>query len=141
MTGSTYAPQRWSDVETSKVQPDTIGIKGTAAANTTTNIDTKIADDVLIRSVEPIIANMNFGDTITVSVVDVDGVYFPAGTVISSPVQNWNVQTSTQIQEDYQSISPFKMLGGLYVRIAYTNTNALVAASVEINFQFLKVLV
>lgn len=141
MTGSTYAPQTWEDVQASKVQPDVIGIKGTANANSTTNIDTQVADDVLIRGIQPIINGMNFGDTITISIIDKDGIYFPANTVVSTPVQNYNVETSSQDQKEYKSAAPFKMLGGLYLRIAYTNTNALVAATVEVNFEFLKVLI
>ena len=128
MIGSTYSPQTWSDVQAKLVKPNVIGIQGSIPSNTTVNIDTRIADDSLFRGVKLIALNTTFGDTVNVRVVDVDGIYSPAGTVLSSPVLNFNISSDQQLQADYESIAPFKILGGLYLRITYVSTGGLLSA-------------
>lgn len=129
MVGSTYAPQTWDSVMASMVKPSVMGVQGSIPSNTTVSIDTKITDDALFRGVKLIAMNTTFGDTVSVKVVDVDGVYFPAGTVLSSPVLNFNVSSDQQLQADYESVAPFKILGGLYIRITYVSTGGLLSAT------------
>lgn len=140
MTGSTYAPQTWNDVQASNVKPNIVGITGTCTANSTHNIDTLIADDSLIKSIEFFTNSAIFGDTITVSIIDKDAVYFPANTVVSTPVLDYNI-LPTGSQSSYHSVAPFKILGGLYIRISYTSTGLLNTVSLGINFLFLKCLI
>lgn len=140
MTGSTYAPQTWNDVMVSMVSPYVIGIQGSIPVNTTQNIDTKIANDSLFRGVKLIAMNTTFGDTVSIKIVDVDGVYAPAGTVLSSPVLSFNISTDQQLQADYESVAPFKLLGGLYIRITYVSTGGLLS-SVKIGADFFMVTV
>lgn len=140
MTGSTYAPQRWVDVETSKIQPEIIGVSGTASFASTTNIDTKINDDCLIRGIVFLCKNQIFNDTVTISIIDKDGVYFPVNTVVSTPVTNWNLNADQQLQAEYDSITPQKILGGLYIRITYVSSG-LVNVTLGCNLLLNKVLV
>lgn len=140
MINSTFVPQRWQDVEASKVQPSTLGVAATITAQTTQSIDTLVADDSLIRAIEFLCRNQAFGDTISVSVVDVNGVYVPAGTVISTPVSNYNIVSDRQSQRSYEAAAPLKIRGGLFVRVTYVSTGA-TAVDVGINFLLLKLLV
>lgn len=125
MLGSTYTPQTWDSVMASMVASNVIGIQASVASGTTQNVDTRIADDVLFRGVKLIAQNTTFGDTVSVKVVDVDGIYFPAGTVLGSPVLNFNISTDQQLQADYESVAPFKLLGGLYIRLTYISVGGL----------------
>jgi hypothetical protein len=141
MVGSTYAPQTWGDVLAAMVAPNVIGIQGSIPSNTTVSIDTKIADDSLFRGVKLIAMNTVFGDTVSVKIVDVDGVYSPAGTVLGAPVLNFNISTDQQLQADYESVAPFKILGGLYVRITYVSTGGLLSTTkIGADFFLVKVL-
>lgn len=128
MTGSTYSPQTWQDVLVSAVAPHVVGIQGTIPNNTTANIDTQITDDALFRGLKLIATNTTFGDTVTVAVVDKNGVYFTAGTILSYPVMNFNISSDQQLQADYESIAPFKILGGLFIRITYISTGGLLSS-------------
>jgi hypothetical protein len=111
------------------VAPSVIGIQGSIPSNTTQNIDTRIADDSLFRGIKLIAMNTTFGDTVSVKVVDVDGIYTPAGTILGSPVLNFNISSDQQLQADYESVAPFKLLGGLYIRITYVSTGGLLSAT------------
>jgi len=136
MTGSNYAPPTWPSVLASAVQPNVMGIQATVPVNTTKSIDTLIADDSLINGIQLLVNGSTFGDTVTVEIVDKNGVYFPANTVVATPVTNFNIITSDQLQADYHSIAPFKLLGGLYIRIIYTSTGGLLA-NVDVNANFI----
>ena len=119
---SQYAPGSWSTLCAQQVQPNTIGIQATITAGQQQNVDTKIANDSLIRGIELLANGQAFGDTVTVQVVDVDGTYFPPGTVLSTPVSNFNMISDQQKQASYEAVAPFKMIGGLYVRMVYNST-------------------
>lgn len=138
MIGSTYAPSRWADIEAQKVRPNIMGIQDSADGSTTTTMEQLISDDSIIREIEIAADTANFGDTITLSVVDKDGVYFAANTVISVVANEYNVRTDTNPSE-YQAVAPFKIPGGVYIRCVYTNTGS-DAVLVAINFHMLTVL-
>src|SRR5258706_16046915 len=140
MTGSTYAPQRWEDVEAGKVKPYSKGIQSTISFGTTQDIDTLIADDSLVRGIQFLAKNQIYGDTITIKVIDKDGIYVGAGTVLSTPVQDWNVIADKQMQLTYDSVAPFKLLGGLYLRVTYVS-GGMTDVVIEVNFILLKILI
>lgn len=140
MTGSTFSPTTWRDVDSTKAQPNTQGFKGTCSANTTQSTDFLIPDDNLIRQIEFMANGVTFGDKVSLSVVDKDAVYFPANTVIASPVNNFNCVADSQRQADYEAVTPQKILGGLYIRVSYTNTSLLSTVSYGINIIMMKVL-
>ncbi len=137
MTGSTYLPARWTDVEASKIRPNVIGIQATITGNSVQTVDTLVLDDMLIRGVEFLSTNANFGDSLTIKIVDIDGVYAPANTIVSVPVSNYVVPINNY--SSYDSVAPMKMLGGLYLRIVYTSTGS-TNVSLGINFLFVKLL-
>lgn len=141
MTGSGYAPQRWEDVEASKVTPVIVGATDTVTAGTTKNIDVLIADDSLLRRIEFLASGSAMGDTISISVIDKDAIYAPANTILAAPVTNFNIPSDQQLKTGYDAIAPQKILGGVYMRFAYTSTAIIGNVSVEINLFKLKVLV
>lgn len=144
MTGSTYAPQTWNDVETSKVKPAVSGIMASITAGTTQNVDTLFANDSLIRGINIMAKTATYGDNLTISVIDIAGVYAPANTVLSVPVSNYYLSSDQISQEKYESVCPFKLLGGLYVRIAYTSTAGGLlppAVAFTVNFLMLQCLI
>lgn len=122
MLNSTYSPQRWNDVEASKIRPNIQGAQDTVAFGTTQDKDILVSDDSLIRGIEFFASGAVFGDTLTIKVVDVDGVYVSAGTVLSTPVSDYVISADTVRQSSYDSVSPLKLLGGLYIRVSYTST-------------------
>lgn len=75
---------------------------------------------------------MKMGDTVSLSVVDKDGVYYPAGTVVKAYVTGWNVSPTG----DQGINTPYgiKIPGGLYIAVKYTNTNLLTDVKVGVNF-------
>jgi hypothetical protein len=101
------------------------GISATAAANTTTNIDFKLNDDCFLWGGKFSCVGAVFGDTCSLQVVDVDGVYTPAGTVINNPVINWPMSGVDGLQFDLTvGHCPKKMPGNLYLRAIYTSTGS-----------------
>ncbi len=141
MTGSTFAPTIWRDIDNTKAQPNSMGFKGTCAANSTQSTDFLISDDSIVRGLEFLASGVLFGDKVSIYIVDKDGVYFPANTVLSNPVKDFNCVSDLQTQSNYESIVPQKILGGLYFRVTYTNTNLLTSVSFGVNLILLKVLV
>jgi len=125
MIGSTFCPQMWHDVESSKVGPNVFGITGTATNSTTTTIDTLISDDSLIRGIEFSCKDQAFNDTVTMQVVDIDNVYgHGAGYVLATPVTNYTICADRQKQGGYEAVIPKKIPGLTYLRIIYTSTGA-----------------
>ena len=141
MTGSTYSPQRWEDLESAKVVPNVIGIAGTMSVNSTTVLDTLIPDDNLLRGIELAALAATFGDTISLSIVDKDGVYLPANTVMATPVSGYEMVADVQKQASYDAVVPKKILGGTYLRVSYVSTGLITPVKLELNLLMLKVLV
>lgn len=133
MTSSTYTASRWSEVQSTAVQPLSKGISQAATAGTTTNIDLSISDDVFFRGIEVLLNNSNFGDTITVEVLDNNS------TIVGVPVYNWNVQSNQNVILKYESLVPLKLPGTYTLRVIYSSTG-LLNVTVAINYILLKVL-
>lgn len=140
MLNSTYAPQRWSDLEVSKVRTMLIGTQDTAVKNTTTTFDILISDDAFFRELKFVTKNAVFGDKFTMQLVDKDGVMFAPGTVITTPIADYNMVEDTQIQTKYESVVPFKIPGLFYFRFIYTSTGNTTDVSVGINLLMIKIL-
>ena len=124
MLGSAYCPQRWNDIEAGKVETQTIGTQATITASTVQNVDIILADDAYVRVIELRAKNHVFGDSVTAKIVDIDGVYFPAGTVIKTPILNYGLSEDRQQQANYEAVVPQKIPGGVYLRATYTSTGA-----------------
>ena len=137
MINSTYAPKRYEDLNSDSCTVDNQTIQDVADAGTSTNIDLKLTDDHLITGIQLIVENANFGDTVTMQVVDNDGVLptvygpywtaeqpvlYPNYPVLRQFATNWGLSSDVQVKFDEGQLYPAKIIAGLYIRIIYTST-------------------
>jgi len=116
------------------------GVLGTATAGTATNIDFKLTEDDLITGASfLLLSGANIGDYIDFQVVDRDGVYYPAGTLLSQFCTNWYVSTDKQTQDVPEIPYPAKVLSGLVLRLVYNSTGTS-AVKVAVNYHLHKVM-
>ena len=112
------------------------GYRGTATAGTTTNVDFAIgAEDRYIDGVRLFLKNHVDGDTMDFKIVDVDGVYAPAGTVLKQFGYSWNVDDGQSDQGGSVYNFLARIYAGLYIRVAYTstgNTNVIVKVNARL---------
>lgn len=101
----------------------------TVTAGTTQDIDWQIEQmqylgsnkDSYMDGINYIVSNENFGDTITLQVVDKDNVLgFGAGTVLDEFGCGWQVNPGGEVIRLYKA----KLITGLYIRIKYTSTGS-----------------
>ena len=124
MINSTYTPKRFEDLNADSCMVDNIGIQGTAAAGTTTNIDLKLTDDHLITGMDVSADNATFGDTVSLQVVDKDlmleGIYgagittmYPNYPILRQFGTNFGINSDTQIKLSKTHSYPAKIIAGL----------------------------
>jgi hypothetical protein len=108
------------------------GITGTAAAGVNTNIEYKLTENRKINGVDLLLSGQHFDDVLCFQVVDKDGVYYPAGTILDEFGTDWNVNSSAEDQG--QIIFPYAamLLQNLYIRIVYKSKGT-VAVKVKAN--------
>lgn len=136
---TSFSPITINELTSNNVNLKGTGVSGSAAGLTTTNIDYALLWDAVFTGGNLILSGHHYGDTVTLQVVDVDGIVAPAGTVLGESLTNWNVDSDTQYQHGADVSYPVKILQGLYVRIKYTNSG-LLAVSVRANLKFHKIL-
>ena len=138
MVKSTYFSDTWGLMQAGSVLPNAIGITGLASARTSTSIDYTLKDDVFFRGIEFIARNQSFGDTLSLEVIDTNGITgVPPGTTILTPVSNWNLVTDFQRVLQYMSVTPQKALATMTLRLTYNSTGNS-DVNVAINYIFLK---
>jgi hypothetical protein len=100
------------------------GYSGTATLGTTTNVDFAIgAEDRYINGISLFLKDHVWGDTLNLSVVDVDNIYgYGAGLVLKTFGINWNVNDQTQSQGSTIFNYVARIPAGIYIRIVYTST-------------------
>lgn len=102
------------------------GYRATATAGTTTNLDFTIgAEDRYIQGLRLRLVNHAEADTINLKIVDKDGIYAPAGTVLKQFGFNWNLDHTVcdQGHEGFNYLA--RIYAGLYLRMAYVSTGLL----------------
>jgi hypothetical protein len=137
-TGTAFNPNSISEFEKSKLNYAAKGVKAVVPLGTVYDLDMKVTDDVLITGAWVITVGSEFGDLASFQIVDVDGVYAPAGTVLNTFITDWNLVGDVNINMDMQY--PAKVYAGLYLRLKYTSVGA---ADVKLaaNWKLHKVLV
>lgn len=110
------------------------GINGTATKNTTTSLDYKIStEDKYLSGGELITENHVWGDWIEVQVVDVDGVYYDAGTVLKQYIKKRYLCPSdccTYVESWYAGL----IKKDLYMRIKYHSVGTVNDVKVAVNY-------
>jgi hypothetical protein len=137
---TTFNPLNISDFRKDGLNFNAQGIKSTASALTSTNIDFKISGDQLLTGAEVLCSIPVFGDSITFQVVDVDGIFAPVGTVLNQFVTNWYLAPDSTRQVNLQVIYPAKIYNGLYLRLVYISTGNITIV-VAVNYTLHSVLI
>lgn len=96
------------------------GISGTAAQDTTTDIDYKLTEERYINGVRLIADNHVMGDKVDFQVVDVDNILgYGAGVVLDEFGKDWYLDPNVCTQPDVLVPYPAKILANLYIRLKY----------------------
>lgn len=99
----------------------------TISAGTSKNIDWKIENiswlgnnkKIIFDGVNYYCKNGNIGDSVDFQVIDLDGILYPAGTVLEQFATNYKVFPNIM-----QEVKLYKasLIAGLYIRVIYTST-------------------
>lgn len=135
-----FSPKNILELNSSNVNFRGTGVSGTGTAGTSTSIDYLVTEDRIITGAYTILKNHVSGDSITLRVMDLDGVIAPAGTTLNEFATNWYVASDTQTQRGVNVPYPAKCLAGLYIRIVY-NSVGLINVDVRANISFHKILI
>lgn len=137
-SNTTLAPNSLALFTSDGVHFDGLSASGTATAGTTTHVDLKLTDDMLLTGGLLLAKGCVFGDSVVAQVVDVDNVLgYGAGVVLNQFV-SWILPDSPAAIE-LTVPYPSKIFAGLYIRIAYTSTGV-VDVLVAINYMTHKVM-
>ena len=116
---------------------DGVGVIGTAVKNTTTDIDLLVSNERLINGGLIHCENAIAGDTFSCQVVDKDGVYYPAGTVLSQWMTNWPAIPDHPF--DLITEQAAKIPAGVYLRVKYTSTSTTTDVKLCVGYRLYKV--
>ena len=109
------------------------GIEGTITAGQTQNIDYKLTEDREFDEVVIVLYGHVFGDKADLQFVDVDGVYYPAGTVLATFFYDYYFASDTQNQGILKVDYPGSLLKDLYLRLKYYSTGVIDDVKVKAN--------
>lgn len=115
------------------------GITCTATKNTTTNCDYKLTETRKISGIHVYLKNQCFADTMKLQVVDKDGAYYPAGTVLDEYGTNWNIDSEHESQGREIMNYAAGVLVNLYLRVVYNSTCNVNDVDIKINYYLHKV--
>lgn len=122
-SNTTYNPPNVLSFVKTALQFDAQGVNSTITAGTTSNIDYLLVDDCLLTGLELIVNNGNYGDTVSLQIIDTTGLFTGhAGYVLEQAASNWNVSPTSDTQFDL--VYPAKILTGMTIRVAYTSTGS-----------------
>lgn len=98
------------------------GFKFTVPAGSTLDHDIPIPEERMIDGSMIWLGSNAFDCTVTLQVVDVAGIIYPAGTVLDEFASDWQLHPSTQNIK--KPGYPAKIVGGLFIRIKTNNPSA-----------------
>lgn len=133
-TNTIYNPQSYP-LDGSKVQAAGQGVAATCAANTTTNLDIDLTDDMLVTGAEIVITGASIGDYIQLQVVQTANKSIVLATPLPGP---WYVQQTGDT--DFRFEFPVKATAGMTLRVIYHATVILITPTMAANFKLWKVL-
>lgn len=133
MTERPYV-RRVQDLDADKAKLKIQGFKGTAAVNSTTNIDFKLPEDRWISGGILIAQGTHWNDKICLQIIDKDNILgLGANFVVDEYVTDFYLITDSEFQ--IQMDAPYIALipKDLYVRVVYTNTSTLDPVEIAFN--------
>lgn len=98
------------------------GIEGTITAGQTQNIDYKLTEDRDFDEIVIVLKDHVFGDKADLQFVDVDGVAYPAGTVLATFFYDYFFAADQQNQGILKVDYTGNLLANFYLRIKYYST-------------------
>lgn len=154
MVNSTYTPKRFEDLNSDAVMLNGQCAAGTATAGAATNIDLQLTDDHIITGMTVIANGSNFGDTVTMQVIDNAGIVsamygvnwtamqptlYPNYPILRQFATNIMLPSDIQTKINKEAMYPAKVLANLYLRLIYSSTGT-TNVSVAVNYELHKVL-
>lgn len=100
------------------------GVNFLATAGTTTVNNYKFTENRIIDGVQVLVNNASFGDYITIKIIDIDGIFYPANTILDIFAETWAVASDTQNQGIFRLPYGAEIISGLYLSIEYISTGA-----------------
>lgn len=144
MQNSIFSPQQLIELGNQNCQPKTRSVSQTVGHGSTGTVDYKILDDSILMGLQLITQNALFGDSFTISVIDIDNVLgLGANHVVGSPVNSWICSSVDGVQFDEDVAYPTRTLPtGLYIRCSFTSTAGALGqnVSVAVNYKLHEVL-
>lgn len=121
-----YAVRKVADLDADRARFKIQGFKGTAAVNTTTNIDWKLPEERWTSGGILLAQGPHWGDKISLSIVDKDNVLGAgANYVLDTFVEDFYLISDSQFQIQIEAPYIALVPANVYVRIAYSNTSLL----------------
>lgn len=120
------------ELDPSKVQGAGQGVSAVCGAQTTTNIDLALSDDMILTGLHLLSFGSSSGDYIGLSVL-------VSGVTVAAPVTTWYLAQNSD--NDFLLNIPIKLIAGMTLRAIVTTTGLLTTPRVAINYKLWKILV
>jgi len=134
-----FNPLKISEFDKVNLTYDAQGVIASCPASQSTPIDFKVVSDHMITGAQLLVSGATWGDSVNFQVVDKDGKYYPANTVLNQFITNWYIQSDSQIQLDKDLVYPAKIPDGVYLRAIY-NSVGVTNPQMAINYKLHKVM-
>jgi hypothetical protein len=132
-SNTSFAPRTQDEFNSGALNYAGTGSTATIVANTTTNIDLLVNDDMIITGVELVVTNPKAGDYMTLHTVH------PTYGEVMQFVYTWYLGTES-FRKDYQVRYPAKIYAGMSIRAKYVSVNGTAPDFVAVNYSLHKVL-
>lgn len=126
--------RRVTELDADKAKFKIQGFKGSATANTTTNIDWAFPNERWVSGAVLMAQGTHWGDKLCLQIIDKDNVLgYGANVVLDEYVTDFYLVSDSEFQ--VQIDCPYVALvpAGVYLRVKYTNVNLLDAVEVAMN--------
>lgn len=134
-SNTTYDPINDTYYDKTKMEVNRQGIIQTITIGQTENIDFTLTDDMLFDGARVLVKNGIFGDSMDLQIVH------PSLGVLVQFVTAEPISGNSELQMDFTSRYPAKLLSGLIIRLTYHSTGAVGNPRVAIGYSLHKILV
>ena len=127
MINSTFNPTTTAEFDKTKIATNDQSASGLCLAGQSVNIDLTMTDDHLLTGLKVLAKGSNFGDTLTLQIVDVvgtlpNGMSFPPNTILNQFGTSLPVGDDEEEKFNEESEYPAKILAGMTIRCIYSST-------------------
>lgn len=123
-----------ADLDADKARYKLQGFHGTAATNSTSNIDWKLPEDRWVSGGIFLAQGTHWGDKIAVQVIDIDNVLgLGANVVLDEYVTDFYLVSDSELQINLESPYIALVPANIYIRVRYTNTSLIDPVELALN--------